>query len=305
MKIFKKLLTFLSVAAIVSSMCVASVSAAARTATISVTDSEGNAITSLSAGAEVVVTVTLDSIKGLSAITYNMQFDSDKLAYDVTMQGSGASSNKCPKWMDLAWWNDMRQGNSTLGAYFGKPEYNIKNGNIVAITSYGSDAIEEADEEANAVIGKFHFTAKSDINSDNQITFKLLNDETYMSSTGVPNEKMITTDVTVPAKTVDPEPTVTPWEVTITEEPKYDNGYIWKADTAKGDGNLTKFDVTFTDSESNTLTRSILSSDKSGTFDWNTATTFYVGLKTARTGVTAAWDIAAKDGEKDVPVTLK
>lgn len=302
MKIFKKLLTFLSVAAIASSMCVASVSAAARTATISVTDSEGNAITSLSAGAEVVVTVTLDSIKGLSSVTYNMQFDSEKLAYDETLQGSAPSSNKCPKWMDLTWWNNMRLGNVSLGAYFGKPEYNIKNGNIVAITSYGSEAIEAADEEENAVIGKFHFTAKSDINSDNQITFKLLNDETYMSSTGVPNEKMITTDVTVPAKIT---PTVTPWEVTITKDTENAKGYIWKVDTAKGDGNLTKFDVTFRDAASNELTRSIIASDKDSALNWNAATSFYVGLYTTRTGVTADWDVASKDGDTVIPATIK
>lgn len=117
----------------------------------------------------------------------------------------------------------------------------------------------------------------------------------------------IANDSLVFGKTVDPDPkpTVTPWEVTITKDTENAKGYIWKVDTAKGDGNLTKFDVTFKDAASNELTRSIIASDKGGALDWNAATSFYVGLYTTRTGVTADWDVASKDGDTVIPATIK
>lgn len=110
----------------------------------------------------------------------------------------------------------------------------------------------------------------------------------------------ITNDSLVFGKTT---PTVTPWEVTITEEPAQAHGYIWKVDTTKGDGDLTKFDVTFTDAEE-TLERSILSATKDA-YNWNAPTSFYVGLYTTRTGVTADWKAASTKDGKVIEATIK
>ena len=98
-----------------------------------------------------------------------------------------------------------------------------------------------------------------------------------------------------------PASTVKDWDVTITEEADQPNGYIWKAVATPGDGKLTKFDVTFTDTNAATLTKSIADTETLG--GWNTDLTFFVGLstdKTAHPGVTAAWDIAVNQGKVNI-----
>ncbi len=197
MKIMKKLVAAISAIAMISSLAVFSVSAAeSRVVTISVTDGSGSEITSLGVGEEVVVTVTMDHIAGITALGYDLHFDTEKLAADDTLQGSGPSANKCPTWLDLTWWNDTRVGNTVLGSYFGKPTVN-RSDNRCIVAFAGAYAIEEPDEEQNAVIGKFHFTTTQEISASNPLKFTL-----GRATTGEPESTpMSYQEVTVPAQT--------------------------------------------------------------------------------------------------------
>ena len=291
----KKIISSILAVSFIVASCAMNVMAATteRTMTVSV-----DKATDLVAGDIVTVEVKLSNNANVNSCGYRLLYDSNIFEFDTTL-----TSDEIPASVDVDWYFDGIL--KTRGAWFkalGAPTENYTS-SFAAHGWAGSAGVASSDE--NYVIGKFTLKVKEGVTvSSYDLTLSNDANHTYVSTMGENSGDPLTiVPATVTFKAT--EPTVTPWEVTITDGSQYANGYIWKADTAKGDGNLTKFDVTFTDSESNTLTRSILSSDKSGTFDWNTATTFYVGLKTARTGVTAAWDIAAKDGEKDVPVTLK
>lgn len=294
----KKIISSILAASFIFAACAMNVMAAPTSRTLSV---KATPATELKAGDTVTVEVVLDKTLDLFNADYTLSFDPAVFSIDTEKE------SRLEKYIDSAWYSTsgdgIRNPDGDFAYYLGNPTYGQGSGYITFAWGGSTPAgagVEAEYAKTDKVIGKFYLTVAS-------VPASGSSELTITGHTGGYKENTGDTVTTVPA-TVNfksAEPTVTPWEVTITEEPKYDNGYIWKADTAKGDGNLTKFDVTFTDADSNTLTRSILSSDKSGTFDWNTATTFYVGLKTARTGVTAAWDIAAKDGEKDVPVTLK
>lgn len=290
----KKIISSILAASFILATCAINVMAAPATRKVSVSATPN---TDVKAGDKITVTVKIDSDLLITGAGYELTFDKDVFSIDTTENvDTGA-----PNFVDVDYYDTITtRSASAWKKYMSDPTIAYGDNYIMSAWSGNKGGIPEADAGTDTVIGVYYLTVKDGV-SVSSTTLSLSN--FGMLSGGESAKDTVTTEpFTVNFKSA--EPTVTPWEVTITEEPKYANGYIWKADTVKGDGNLTKFDVTFTDSDSNTLTRSILSSDKSGTFDWNAATTFYVGLKTART-VTAAWDIAAKDGEKDVPVTLK
>lgn len=293
----KKIISSILAASFIFATCAMNVMAAPTSRTLSV---KATPATELKAGDTVTVEVVLDKTLDLFSADYTLSFDPAVFSIDTVKE------SRLEKYIDSDWYSTsgdgIRNPDGDFAFYLGNPTYGQGSGYITFAWGGSTPAgtgVEASYAKTDRVIGKFYLTVAS-------VPASGSSELTITGHTGGYKENTGDTVTTVPAtvKFASAEPTVTPWEVAITAEPKYENGYIWKADTTKGDGNLTKFDVTFTDADSNTLTRSILSSDKSGTFDWNAATTFYVGLKTART-VTAAWDIAAKDGEKDVPVELK
>ena len=152
--------------------------------------------------------------------------------------------------------------------------------------------------QTNRIIGKFNLTVKAlPANATSSIiTFSDANTAGFKENTG---DTVTKVPCTVNFK--QSTPTIKDWDVTITEEADQPNGYIWKAIATPGDGKLTKFDVTFTDINAATLTKSIADTETLG--GWNTDLTFFVGLstdKTAHPGVTSAWDIAVDQGNVNI-----
>lgn len=293
----KKIISSILAASFIASMCVINVMAAEPTTRTMTVDA--SAKTDVAAGDSIVVTVALSDNLSIDSCGYKLNYDPAIFEIDTTQSGRNPKN-----YIDATWYKNLTDSNGAWGWYLNSTSVaEGTNGsmNTIVFTSYGSSGIDAADRATDCVIGKYTLKVKEGVTASSA-TLTLTEASTKIF--GVNTEDTITVvPVTVNFKS--DEPTVTPWEVTITKDTENAKGYIWKVDTAKGDGNLTKFDVTFKDTASNELTRSIIASDKGGALNWNAATSFYVGLYTTRTGVTADWDIAAKDGDKDVPVTLK
>lgn len=108
-----------------------------------------------------------------------------------------------------------------------------------------------------------------------------------------------------------PASTETPWEFTVTTDvsAKKTNGYIWDVTGTKGDGDLTSFVATFTDTaktaedEDYQLTKTIDGADLAALSNWNTAPAFAIGLKTDK-AVTADFTATSTKDGKTIDATI-
>lgn len=288
----KKLISSILAASFIFSACAMNVMAAA-TRTFSVDASKK---TDLEVGDEFTVSVKLNTTHDAYTANYTLTFDPAVFEIDTTKpSGKGAIEN----YIDKDWYNDIKDTSedSIWGYYVGAPSKNADaTAGFIAFTWGGNtdneSQVSADDAQSDYVIGKFKFKVKALPASG---TSSVIGFGTGAGDNAVGNYNSVKFDLTKTPLTVNFKQTNTPWKFTITEDADTADGYIWKVvTTTKGDGDLSKFDVTFTDiNTSETLPKTV---NFGSAMSWNTDATFYVGLKTSRT-VTAAWSAeSTKDG---------
>lgn len=289
----KKIISSILAASFILATCAINVMAAPATRKVSVSATPN---TDVKAGDKITVTVKIDSDLLITGAGYELTFDKDVFSIDTTENvDTGA-----PNFVDVVYYNTITtRSASAWKKYMSDPTIAYGDNYIMSAWSGNKGGIPEADAGTDTVIGVYYLTVKDGV-SVSSTTLSLSN--FGMLSGGESAKDTVTTEpFTVNFKSA--EPTVTPWEVTITEQspaadaPAY-TGYIWKLDVTPHDGDLTKFDVKFTDDKDETFDRSILSATKDA-LNWNAATSFFVGLYTTKhTGVTPTWDVeSTKDGK--------
>lgn len=295
----KKIISSILAASFIFAACAMNVMAAPTERTLSVKTTPA---TELKSGDTVTVEVVLDKTLGLFSADYTLSFDPAVFDLNTT------KVSKLESYIDSTWYatsgDGIRNAEGDFAYYLGNPTKNASPEEGWIFFGWSGDTnagegVSSEDAKTDRVIGKFYLTVKS-------VPASGSSELTITGHTGGYKENTGDTVTTVPATVTfkSSEPTATPWEVTITEEPAQAHGYIWKVDTTKGDGDLTKFDVTFTDDTPETFERSILSATKDA-YNWNAPTSFYVGLYTTRTGVTADWKAASTKDGKVIEATIK
>ena len=292
----KKFITSILAASFILATCSINVMAEKHDRTMSIVATPNS---ELEVGSTVTMEVILDTTLDASSADYKISYDPKVFSIDTTEELFSP-----PNFYDSTWYNSISNTSSDpWGMFLGDPSWNSNTTEGWFNIGWAGNAKAKGQgvlakyAETNRVIGKYTLTVIA-VPADNKSTFSIV--EANVASTKE-NSGDTVTKVPCTVNFKQSTPTIKDWDVTITEEADQPNGYIWKAVATPGDGKLTKFDVTFTDTNSETLTKSIADTETLG--GWNTDLTFFVGLstdKTAHPGVTAAWDIAVHQGKVNI-----
>lgn len=292
----KKIISSILVASFIASMCAINVMAASTTRSMTIAPSK---TADVKAGDDIVVEISLNDNYNITACDYFLNYDPAIFELDTNKTGRNPKN-----YIDATWYKDITDKDGDWGYYLSTTINEVTSEGQIRFTSNGSDAIEKQYSSENRVIGKYTLKVKAELPVGTSSTTLSLTEAGTLDAGENTPAVATTTPVTITFAST--EPTVNEWSFAFTKDTNdYPNGYIWDGKlVAKGDGALTKFDVTFTDEASNTLTKSI---KNFATFDWNANLDFSVGLytdKTEHANVQVAWDIAAKNGDTTVPVNV-
>lgn len=202
-KISKILSSILAVSMVISCCAISAFAGTVHTATITVKDAEGNAVTTgLKAGDVVTVEVSIDNTSGINSCGYQLNYDNTVFTADTT------KVSRLEKCIDSAWMSDIKDTEGDWAYYLNAPTYKVNTDiGYFNFQWAGTSGVEAEYAVANRVIGKFYLTVKDGVADGTEATFELVD-----ATTGSDNENdspamnVAPVKVTVGSGSTDPDP---------------------------------------------------------------------------------------------------